>query len=119
MKRDMELIRAILIEIERDRPADVSLPIKVQGYNDEQVNYHLILLHEAGLIDALSFSGSGKEDVIPKRLTWAGHEFLDAARNDNVWNKTKEIVMNKGGNISFEILKGLLSKVAMSIFEIS
>jgi predicted transcriptional regulator len=116
MKRNMELVRTILIDIEAQTPTDIPLLVKIPGYSHEEVNYHLILLHEAGLIEAQKRFGDNKEEVFPERLTWAGHEFLDSARNDNVWNKTKEIVMSKGGDISFEILKGLLSSVAMSFF---
>jgi hypothetical protein len=39
MKRDMDLIRSILIAIEdRDNP-NTLLPMKIDGYTEKQVNY--------------------------------------------------------------------------------
>jgi hypothetical protein len=47
-------------------------------------------------------------------LTWQGHEFLDAARDESRWNKAKKIVMEKGGAITFEMLKQLLLELMKS-----
>jgi hypothetical protein len=43
-----------------------------------------------------------------KSLTWEGHEFLEASRNENVWNKVKAIIKDKGLGLIFEVIKGLL-----------
>jgi hypothetical protein len=51
---------------------------------------------------------------IAKNLTWEGHEFLDAARNETVWNSTKETAKQYGGSIPLELMKGLLMKAASS-----
>ncbi len=49
-----------------------------------------MLLHEAGLIDAEKLTSADGVCGKPKRLTYNGHEFLDAARSDAVWRKAKE-----------------------------
>ena len=36
---------------------------------------------------------------------FAGHEFLDTYRQDASWNKTKALVIEKTGSLSFEALK--------------
>ena len=79
---------------------------KSPDYTPTEVSYHVMILNEAGLIDAcdLSTMGRGNSDWRPKRLTWNGHEFLDAARNDSIWNKAKE----KASSMNFELLKELL-----------
>jgi hypothetical protein len=41
-------------------------------------------------------------------LTWEGHEFLDAARDDTRWSKAKKLVQEKGGSLMFEALKAVL-----------
>ena len=71
-----------------------------------------MLLHEAGLINAensTTFDGFKWEY---KHLTWQGHEFLDSARDENLWkqaiNKSKE----EAKNFSFEFLKIVLSELA-------
>jgi hypothetical protein len=45
---------------------------------------------------------------INMRMTWAGHEFLDAAREDTRWKKAMDIVRDKGRSVTFEVLKALL-----------
>lgn len=59
---------------------------------------------EAGLIEALDASASGDFDWRPTSLTWQGHEFLDAVRNDTVWRKTMALVKEKGGSVPFDVV---------------
>jgi hypothetical protein len=77
-------------------------------YSSEQVTYHIMLLHEAGLIRAFDFSSDDFPDWRPGYLTWEGHEFLNVARESGRWNKAKTLVMEKGGGLVFEILKQVL-----------
>lgn len=117
MKRDMELIRTILFQIEKkgENPKGL-VELDISSHSAEVVSHHVLLLQEAGLVDALDLSTRAGFRMKPKRLTWAGHEFLDAARNDTVWNKAKEMVRDQGGTIPFEVLKGLLIKLVSSLF---
>jgi Hypothetical protein (DUF2513) len=41
-------------------------------------------------------------------LTWRGHEFMDAARNDTVWRKAKTRVMANVGGLAFDVLRATL-----------
>lgn len=94
MKRDMDLVRDILLAIEQDPkldgtgwyqfddPADLGLT----GRSYEEFAYHLTLLIEAGLIE-------GKTTMhmpMVNRLTWQGHEFVSDVRDPAVWRRTKE-----------------------------
>ena len=74
------------------------------------------LLAEAGLLEAVDATAGAGLDWRPKRLTWKGHEFLDDARNENVWRKTQELVQEKGGSVSLGVLQALLTEVAKSLF---
>ena len=41
-----------------------------------------------------------------QRLTWDGHDFLDAIRSKSVWNKTKDAVGSSGfQSVPFVLLK--------------
>ena len=118
MERDMELVRRILIQTaaadaDRIRTTFVS----VDGYDDRTVARHLELMHEAGLIDAnlLTAEGVGALRGAVNRITWAGYDFLDAARNDTVWARTRSLVAEKGGAVPFEILKELLVHFARGL----
>lgn len=83
MKRNPDLIRALLLEIEDccNDPTE-AVAVTRKGYTPRQVQYHLRLLREAGLIDAVNGSSGSTMDYRPKSLTWRGHEFLDAVRAD-------------------------------------
>lgn len=41
-------------------------------------------------------------------MTWEGHEFADAARNDTVWGKTKTYIKDKGMTATFGALLEVL-----------
>lgn len=118
MKRDMDLVRQILITIEDYEHGFAPEVIEVPGYDEETVGYHLVLLEEAGLIRATVTTGFGEQSpsATPERLTWAGHEFVASARNETVWAKVKTIVVAKGGSVSFEVLKFLVVETAKSYF---
>jgi hypothetical protein len=109
MKRDMDLVREILIAIE-DAPFDGG-PLRLMppaNYSPDQVAYHIMLLHQAGLIFAFDFSTDVAPDWRPGYLTWEGHEFLNAARDGGRWSRAKTLVLEKGGGLVFEILKEAL-----------
>ena len=116
MNRDMELIRAILLEMEEHTPGTIynAENFEVEGYTPELVHFHLYLLEEAGLIHAQNVTGAGTagHQMIPFWLTWNGYDFLEAARNDGIWNKAKGILEDKGLSTPFDLLKSLLLKLA-------
>ena len=91
MKRDMDLIREVLLEVEKVEGWDDWKQIEFKDRDPEEISYHVMLLAEAGLIEAKKICDGGA--WLPMRLTWEGHEFLDAARNDTVWKKTKDIIL--------------------------
>ena len=109
MKRDINLIRELLLQIE-SKDCRKAEDFDLENNQLQTINYHLILLTEANFIKAsfLQSDQSGIEDVIVHRLTWDGHEFLDAARNETAWNNTKKILREKAITVTFDVLKLLL-----------
>jgi DNA-binding transcriptional ArsR family regulator len=120
MKRDIDLCRKILRQIEES--ADSAGPaIKIKDRSPEEISYHVKLLGEAGLVDVGVADGQfrdrqpdgslrvrGQKVYSPISLTWEGHEFLDAARNDTIWRKAKEKVLKATGGLAFDVLKAAL-----------
>jgi len=45
------------------------------------------------------------------RPTWAGHEFLDAARNDTIWHKAGERIKKSGVDVTLSLLKEILNQL--------
>jgi DNA-binding transcriptional ArsR family regulator len=107
MKRDMELARLILMRIEAQENYRDNISCEFEGYAEEQVHHHIMLLSEAGLVVAINVSSMQDIQWIPQRLTWQGHEFLDSARDNTIWSKAKEIMARTGG-FAFEVAKPLL-----------
>lgn len=99
MKRDMDLIRQILLAAELDEHGLVSNEPTVPGYTDEQIKYHISLLGDAGLARVCDITtvGSRSPQAMLLGLTWQGHEFLDAARANDRWNQAKKMVTKIGG----------------------
>ena len=105
MKRNMDLARSILLEVERrPYPIQKAEKLSIEGYSDEEITYHIILLIEGGFISYSKIHGKG----YPERLTWVGHEFLDASRDEGRWEKAKKVMAEKAGGVSFEVIKQLL-----------
>jgi len=117
MKRDMDLIREILLKVE-ELPFDGAFhDITVEGRSDDEITYHVMLLHEAGLIEAADLSTLAGMCWKPLRLTYTGHEFLDAARSQTVWVKAKALVLKTSGALTVEALKIALPHVMRMVVE--
>lgn len=117
MKRDMELARKILFALEECESAwGPGGDLHIDGYSDQDVAYHVKMLSQAGLIEARDVSCLGPDGFcwMPGSLTWQGHEFLEASRDDTRWNVTKKKVQDAGGGIVFSVLKDALIEAAKS-----
>ncbi|MBV7468339.1 DUF2513 domain-containing protein [Aeromonas sp. sif0611] len=123
MKRDWETIRLIMTKLEDDVSFHKRL-LRLSDFNkstlDEQyvIAEHMRLLidarlvrgemdHRLGVNIVTGFTASG--------LTSTGHEFLDAIRNNTVWDKTKETFKIKGLDMTFDLIKTVAGSVATSL----
>jgi len=90
--------------------------LSFEGYTAAQVGYHKWLLIDAGLANGerLDISDSEAPEGAIINLTWAGHDFAEAVRNDTTWNKAMGTMKEKAGSITFDILKQLLSVIIRS-----
>jgi len=79
--------------------------IEVPEHSEEEISYHVLLLADAGLIEAINLGSMSRVCWMPKRLTYDGHEFLDAARDQTRWAKAKEAVIKNTGTLTLEALK--------------
>ena len=99
MKRDLELVRKLLIFFdEKPGPEHVEVP-PIQGYADSVIKYHLVLLHDAGYLRCEPVKSSTSDRtiyVLPFELTWAGHEFLEKVRDQHVWDEVIRDIKSRG-----------------------
>jgi hypothetical protein len=106
MKRDLDLIRKILLALEEHEHGFAPEELVIEGYSEEQIGFHIYLIGEAGL--AKVAESARVNDPSPKafavNLTWAGYEFLESAKDDNLWGKAKEKVIKPAGGVAFGVL---------------
>ena len=113
MKRDMEIIRKVLLAIE-EQYVDVSIDdLEVDGVDMKTVAYHCKILYDGGYIseynaqfadDELYFFGVGS-------LTWEGHEFLDSIRDDKIWSNVKSTITKKGLPMVIDVVKDVAAAI--------
>lgn len=109
MKRDMDLVREILLYLEEHASPDQPLQgVQIGERSEHEITEHVHLLVEAGLIEAENADTMDGECWLPQRLTWAGHEFLDAARDAGRWARARDTIKKSGGTLSFDLVKALL-----------
>ena len=112
MKRDMDLIRKLVLLIE-DSPKGWSPELKIDGFTPSQIGYHSYLLVDSGLavgIDATAMHSDGPSFFI-QHLTSAGHDFADSIRTEYIWDEVQEDMKKKGvASATIDILKKLLDK---------
>lgn len=90
MKRDMDLVRQLLLRIEEEgTPAVPNVPA-LDGYSEEVVIHHVKLLAQAGLVTAIDASSFDGPDYLQIEMTWQGHDFLASVRDPDIWRRTKE-----------------------------
>lgn len=120
MKRDIDLVRKILLEVESSGINGLEgISFRLEGYDDEVVARHVQLLDEAGYVAAVFIEPDQGGIILNRinRLTWKGYEFLDAARNDSIWQSVKKTLRTKAGDVPFEVLSSSLVEGVKKLLE--
>lgn len=105
MKRDMDLIRFVLLEARSGNPNG-----EIYGYDDDDLKYHRKLAIEFGLLEGKVQDNHTDKTNIPaavfvKDLTWTGHDLLDSIESDTNWFKVKSFLLESGKTITIEAIK--------------
>lgn len=93
MERNMDLIREMLLKIAADPKLDGSSRYvfdstdNLGNYSQEELNYHVDLLLEAGFVEG---NPNSTPNPMISKLTWKGHEFVDTIRDFGIWTSVKE-----------------------------
>jgi hypothetical protein len=107
MKRDMDLVRSILLTIEQSPQAKIARIPSIGSYTDDELAEHTRLAFSAGLLEGVQHqSMKGPPQFLNVGLTWDGHEFLEKIRDPDVWDKTKTAA-GKVGSWSLPLLADL------------
>ncbi len=117
MKRNWDIIRAILIDTEKET---IESAQELKKYEKEDIKYNASLLVKGNFIEgyiienSLYPSGIGGGKLV--RLTWEGHNLLDSLRTNKTWDKMKEIARDKGIEITFDTIKLLFRSAVETLF---
>ena len=98
MKRDMDLVRLILLELEKAAAGQsVSEPV-IEGYDRETIADHCSILNDHELTSGYNVFWAGNEiySFSAGRLTWKGHEFIEAVRDQSKWGRIKQYAKDNG-----------------------
>lgn len=118
MKRDLKLVRDILIDVEANPPNQIIQDFRYDGVDSLIIAEHVRLLIDAGYLEGevIRQFGTSQFAYVVTGMTWQGHEFLANAKNDTVWKKVVADAEAKGSSISMSVLDGLLTKAAEKYF---
>ncbi|MCR4944619.1 MAG: DUF2513 domain-containing protein [Clostridium sp.] len=119
MKRDMDLVRLILLKIEEDYKSTALYNIKIEGYDNETVAYHCKIMKEAGLISAYNsqYADNSLYGFGVGGLTWEGNDFLDKVRDNSRWKKIKDTATKKGLPLILDVIKQIADTVIAAAAE--
>jgi hypothetical protein len=114
MKRDMELIRKMVLAMEDHPEGHAPDAMDIEGFTGEQIAYHAYLIVDGGLATGTRIDGFGSSgpEVFLDHLTWAGHEFADLSRDESRWASAMGTVKEKGGTVSVGVITQVLSAIA-------
>lgn len=115
-----DCVRDILLTIESGNLGDYwnveKLAAKIP-YSEDEIHYCCLKLDEAGFVDVCTVPqmGTSVEGIKSIHdLTFYGHEFLENIKNDNNWNKTKDIAKSVG-SFSINALKDISASVISNL----
>ena len=120
MERNWDTIREILLKLEKMEPGKGCIRLSdFPSEKDYEYSYHVELLMEADLIygEMSKTLGTHASDFLAMRLTWEGHEFLDAVRSETVWNKAKDSFVKGGVSMTFDLVKSVATDIAAALLK--
>ncbi|EMB4117873.1 TPA: DUF2513 domain-containing protein [Pseudomonas aeruginosa] len=108
MRRNWDVIRDVLIEVESLDPAKFeSINYGPNESEDSNKGAHAVLLWRAGFVQGVDASSSDGDEIIAQGLTWAGYDLLDTIRSKAVWERIKSTAQDKGIELTFDAVKAL------------
>ena len=110
MKRDMDLVRDLLLAIEDGLDKlDFKQGLPGKDYTAEQLRHHFQIMTEYGLIKEEGTLLGGP--VYIEGLTWEGHDFVDTLRDPEIYKHAKSAAATVGG-VGFKALVEIGKAVA-------
>ena len=107
MTRDMDLIREILLEVEKVPAMQPWHSTPLLGYDIKDVVAHIELALDAGLVEARLIKGM-MPDAFIIRITNSGYDFLEASKQKTLWEQAKHQLVSQGLPLTVNTIKTVL-----------
>ncbi len=127
VKRDWDLLRKQLIDIEEEQDVLAGIPDEPKWTDQTEAEFmrqyeeyraiegriagHLELLVDNGYVEGIQVlrgaDGHISLGLSSPRLTMAGHDLLDTMRSKPIWEKIKTAAQSKGIELTFDAIKTL------------
>lgn len=120
MRRDMDLIRDILIAA-ADAEGDLDCRCLVSPERGAAaIAYNVSLMQGAGLVDASVSYAAGAHgrqpvSIVVRGLTWEGCDYLDSISSDFIWERVKRAVGETVGDTALSVVKQSCQALALSL----
>jgi hypothetical protein len=91
MKRDMDLVRRIMLDVQSRNDLFPKL-VRIDGIDNDLLARHVEMMFDEGLLTGTAIGNvlGIYRDILVTDLSWAGHDFIGAISKDGVWQKLKE-----------------------------
>ena len=122
MKRDWDIMRSVLLEVEALNPTQTADFQFFEPYSslDPEADRarHALMLHEMGYLKGIAFQtfSEGKYLKAPE-LTMSGADLLDSIREQPMWNQIKKVAKERGVGVAFDTLKALAGVAASELLK--
>ena len=110
MKRDMDLLREILLEVEKIPAMQPWRAKELLGYEKKDVVAHIQLALDADLVDARIIKGM-MPDAFISRITNSGYDFLEASKQKTIWEQAKHQLTAQGLPVTVATIKVTLQAI--------
>lgn len=118
MKRDLDLIRTLLLKIEEHNDPTPIYSERFYNLSDSPaiIDFHLRLLLQAGFIEAYEIPVLNKNypQYSVLCLTFNGCDYLDSIRDESVWASIKSKLQSVSSSATFEVIKSLATSIILS-----
>ena len=98
MKRDMDLIRNMLLYVEKENEFNEENGVDLGHFpdvNPRLLKSHFKLIRQNGYLNKLTLASGGY--ILAGEITNEGYDFLDSVRDPEIWRKTKDAAHAAGG----------------------
>ena len=115
MKRDLNLIRNMLLRIEELN--SIKQKITIDSFLDLCADPALISLHIELLIDSNYIETSEPiycgviKDFLIYRITSDGYDYLDSIRENSIWERTENMLFKVGGSAALDVVKSVAASI--------